>query len=746
MVRYAEQEESLTADVKEMATGVRSLASKAAAQLAQARILTDRLEGEMGDEGRHRTSLLQDPACPVLLAPDDALDASGLTLDRGTLNLLSKSLARGDTNSDLTRLIQLCDALTPPSTGSTTPPAQAQRLLQGLAESLEEDPGQCYASLLRAGAELTHCTDTGEVLGEAARLLKQLRASDTTVKGYLDIASAQRALCTSAKQNGRFGEADQRLADLCAALHELFTLGLERCSVLGDPAELDSRSEGAAKTAHQTFGHELAAVDANTNTLRTNIAADKEHIVQRREHARSEHDTAMAVLDTESGGIQASLQTNEAEQQHIHEQIVALVAQLEQKQEVRRGDVEALVKVETEKVKSRRLLDAKNAILEEHDTKLHGLQQSVDALEGVCGEMSKLADVRLDVFRRELEASRERIGLADTEEKKAAYEHYSELYRQLNERLFTGERRVEELTAAVEAAEWRASISGTTLDHAGATGVSSNTTVHINTLRESMHTVSKVTRSIEDVIKEAQPLHESLVQTLGEKAPVPPERTFPQELAERKLLLEKKRKESIQRIAENVRCNITSANVGAEPGCGEPVSQRRKQQYAERIRHQPQSPAHQPVNAYTGSPQRLESARHEAATPPVGVGVAAASPAAALSPPALPPRYDVTSPLQPPTPLAVGERADPVVQEAASPSPMPPAYATPSASSANASPAQLSPALTSPNVALPSTCDELRKRAELLRKAAVESRRRAQAHRDQASSISPRRPLYEDLP
>ena len=734
ITRYEAQESDVVGSIREMKEAVDAWTGRCRATLGHTKVLMEKVAAGDGPA--------QGPA-----PADEHFDVSQLTLDPNSVQLQLNSLAKSDPRSDHAQLVLLSDLL---STAKEGPGRRstADSLLSGGEGG--GAAGCCFSALLRVGGDLAAKTDSTRVLGDAAMLLEQLRASDPTVRHFLEASERSAALHLAAKRDGRFAEADQHLADQCAVLSELFTLHLERASLLGDPAALEDTAQDAARAVHAAFVREVTQLQAANAATAAQADADAACLARQSDAAAAALAAEVADAEAAAAAAQEALEANAGEQQALFDELEALAARLEAKGAERRELCGALVGAEQEKARRKRACQAKQALIAEHQEKLAALKGCLSAADAVCGEMLGAGASRLEVLEREIETARERVRGADLEERRDTYARYGDLYRQLSERLFTGERRVEELTAAAEAAEWRASISGSTLDHAGADGCSANHGVHVSTLREAMQGVSKVRAGLAAATRDARPVHEALVRALADDAPTPPEDTVPGEMEARREELERKRRENIEKIAENVRCNMRSAEAGAAErvGAGSLAEQRRRS-YAERLASMaPASvPRGQTVASAAASPilsgggGRAGAASSSPVVPPY-TGSPQRDPRSSRGDAKLLPPPAVT-PMRAAAAAAAGTAADDDYEghHHAGPSPSPARPPSHPHGGMGAAPVSPSPAGSS-QASLPGGCDELRKRADMLRRAAVESRRRAQAHRDQANSLSPRR-AYE---
>eukprot|EP01059_Diplonema_ambulator_P006116 TRINITY_DN15894_c0_g1_i1.p2 TRINITY_DN15894_c0_g1~~TRINITY_DN15894_c0_g1_i1.p2 ORF type:complete len:663 (+),score=153.27 TRINITY_DN15894_c0_g1_i1:110-1990(+) len=603
----------------------------------------------------------------------------------------------------------------------------------------------CYTGLLTAGSTLRE--DTSKKLEEIPLTLAQLRASEATIDHFNKIADEQDSACKKSKTQGDYSAADVYLTTQCEVLQELFTLHLERVSILEDPNKRDDRILKAARATHTDFERELHHLKENTEDTKEKVRKDLGTVYEAKERVRSEGEKVQKELKEASRAAAEELKENTEKRMEVYEQIMKLIAELTSLGEHRMELVNNITHNEKAYNASVAKQKGSEQVLNTHEALLREIDERADAMMTLTAELEDSATARLKGFEGTVEAGQRKIESVLLSERKAHYKTYAAVYKCLGERLFTAERRAEELQSAADAAEWRTKMSGNTLDHAGLEGCRENAR-EIKTLLETQRDeAEKFRKRLDQVTFDAAPTETALIEAKVD-IKSPPEHVRV-DLSKRVTDVVTQRKSNLDKTAQQHVLQEESAAMLADPGSPlskaavkkpaeitqqerQAASERRRRDYAARVAGgsdawSPGGSSSPQVERYVGgssSPLRVSRGDPGLPLPKQVLMVAPPEPSRAVSRPA------ATTATATPPPREIDVPSNYTVSTVSPPRDL--------NSPPMSSPTQPSPfALSSPGISL-ANCEELRKRAEQLRKAALESRRRAQAHREQADAVSPR--------
>eukprot|EP01063_Lacrimia_lanifica_P001526 TRINITY_DN10774_c0_g2_i1.p1 TRINITY_DN10774_c0_g2~~TRINITY_DN10774_c0_g2_i1.p1 ORF type:complete len:765 (+),score=253.50 TRINITY_DN10774_c0_g2_i1:299-2296(+) len=588
--------------------------------------------------------------------------------------------------------------------------------------------GHSCVTLLRAAAA---------PLKEVPEAIASVLASDAVLDGHAAAAKQEKGALAVARATGRFGDADQHLADLCEAARAAFALTVERLAVLDAPGRLDESLLAATRAAHIAQQEEVASVQQSTEQMQDDIAGDLKTLGDAREAAESGHAAALAAAQRGVDAAAGGLAENAAAQEAAFEKVSAALAELARLAEARTALVAEFASQEAAK---RDLVAAQHKAREAYTTHaslLTDAQEALQRAEDLLAGLAAAGDKRMAACADKVTVGRGQAASLRATEQATHYRWYTNLLDHCGDSLFVREQRVAETQRTLEQAVWRKKLSGVTLDHAGAAGCLSN----IAEVTEALQIASRDADAVRGVMARAE-LEAKAVEAeylASGRVAEPAAKGVYGRLQQRETDVRSLHKDvvNMKDVARELRDHAPdlaglAAQSEARAASATPAAV--------------PSPRGAPVEVPPSTAERraayLGRFGGGAAAPPphavaspggaVPVYVAGASVGAASPSPRRALHGRVDDAAAPRSPVhAVGGSA----VNHPSPAQIPAAAATPPRTGLGWSPVSIRDGGAGANA----SCEELRIRADQLRQAAVESRRRAQCHREQARSMSPSR-------
>ncbi|KAJ9455457.1 hypothetical protein DIPPA_32829 [Diplonema papillatum] len=699
-------------------------------------------------------------SCCVLTSVD-------LKLHPNAVEMLKKSLDEGEANSDYVFLHRLAEYIANENSAELATMPATDR--------------SCYSKVIATGIQLANACKRDVV--EVPATLDDLHLSEAVLSELEKAAAALEEQYAKEKKSGEFLAAERHLASLCQVLFDRFTLQLQRLSLIDVPENLERSLLEDAKGHKRDFDRELEHCSANLAGVQSDIKADVLALEATASSLDDAYRTEKTRIDRAEDTVTESLQENAEGIQAKTDAIRRLLKELNDLETDRAEMLRKLSDCEAEKRECKLKTDREKAEVAFHEACLRNLELKVQAARAVEDMLARSSDATVAKLEAKVEAGRAVIERTAHIERKRHYATYSALCERVGDKLATEQRRKEELETATEAAQWRQKISSMTLDPAGRAGVERFEKEVADRLSQTELEVARLQDHLGAIMDDAAPT-EAYVAEMQRKEGVSvaqsPRVKVPGDLETWGLATADRRAESLAKTADvnaETKAAWRDGAAGRAPFREKEVTAADKQQQDQVLRRN----RAQAYKRRFGRDLRRLDERTPTVLPHASPGVlpspmiggermgglpSSTSPYHALyneglygggsvspvqaaqrhvlmssqSGPSVPPavvRSPVAAPVtQPQSPhgaqglYAGGGVASPPHQQQQQ------QYRAGSVGGRSES---AGPRGGSPSVSLAS-CEDLRKRAEALNKAALESRRRAQAHREQTpdlSSVSP---------
>eukprot|EP01062_Namystynia_karyoxenos_P013587 TRINITY_DN14899_c0_g4_i1.p1 TRINITY_DN14899_c0_g4~~TRINITY_DN14899_c0_g4_i1.p1 ORF type:complete len:761 (+),score=266.25 TRINITY_DN14899_c0_g4_i1:99-2285(+) len=496
-----------------------------------------------------------------------------------------------------------------------------------------------------------------------------------------------------------------------SSIEELVTVHLER---IGHLTSADGAADGAlndASKALEELRRDVADGQAEVSRWVEQVDSDAERVKASLDDAAQAHEAEMAVVDEQRQAAQAELAGNAQKQSDVMDRILELYEELGSLVRARGEMVGAAVAGERAAQAKRAAHKQLIAGASQHTALLNDIKARAQTMSANLGAVEDGGERAHRSLSEQVERVAREVAAALLQERRAHHRAFGQLYASLGDRLYSQERREEELEAQAEAARWRLGIARDTMDPAGVTACREQVQVLEQQRAEARESAAGLRRRMDAAAAEATETEEELIKA-GDHVESPVE-AVRAALSERASRLTAARKAALVQRGEAVDAQAEAAAALLPP----PSSER----YASgdppaspSARIPPLSASQSPPRMHTAAPDSFRDAS-ERRRRAYGQRLAALGVNEGSPPPAATRPWSVQSLSPPPR---TGVRND--------------ALALAAPSERGASPSTWSAA------DVPSA-EALRRRAEELRKAAEEARARAAQHRAKAEALGRQR-------